>query len=109
MSLQPSGKAFDLPFFIAGLTAVRFIVDDWELTNWFLDRGADPNAGCYLDYTPMSCAVKNAPMKTVKLLFERGGDIKKGQLIHHAVERRSQDVIEMLDLLPYEWRSNLVI
>ncbi len=77
----------------------RFIIDDWELTNWFLDRGADPNADCYFDYTPMSCAVKNAPMRTVKLLFDRGGDIKRGQLIHHAVERGSQDVVEMLDLL----------
>lgn len=38
-------------------------------------------------------------MRTVKLLFERGGDIKKGQLIHHAVEGAPQDVIEMLDLL----------
>jgi ankyrin repeat protein len=47
----------------------------------------------------MSCAVKNAPMKTVELLLERGGDIKKGQLIHHTIERGSQDVIEMLDLL----------
>lgn len=47
----------------------------------------------------MSCAVKNAPMKTIKLLFERGGDIKKGQLIHHAVERGLQDVTEILDLL----------
>jgi len=84
---------------MAGLIAARFIVNDWGLTNWFLDHGADPNVGCYFDYTPMSCAVKNAPMKTVKLLFERGGDIKKGQLIHHAVERGSQDVIEMLDLL----------
>jgi len=84
---------------MAELTAARFIVKDWELTNWFLDHGADPNAGCYFDYTPMSCAVKNAPMKTVKLLFERGSDIKKGQLIHHAIERGSQDVIEMLDLL----------
>ncbi len=38
-------------------------------------------------------------MRTVDLLLERGGDIKKGQLIHHTIERGSQDVIEMLDLL----------
>jgi hypothetical protein len=39
------------------LTADRFVVDDWDITNWFLDHGANPNTACRLDLTPMSFAV----------------------------------------------------
>ena len=80
------------------LTAARFVVEDWEITNWFLNHGANPNAGCRLDLTPMSFAVQKASLQTINLLFDRGGDAERGQLIHHAIER-DENVIEVLNLL----------
>ncbi len=80
------------------LTAARFVLEDWEVTNWFLDHGADPNAGCRMDLTPMSFAVRKASLPTINLLFDRGGDVERGQLIHHAIER-DENIIEVLDLL----------
>lgn len=80
------------------ITCIRFVVEDRELTSWFLDRGADPNASCVLDLTPLSFAIRKASLETIVLLFERGGDVEKGQLAHHAVERES-DELEVLKLL----------
>jgi ankyrin repeat protein len=75
-------------------------LDDRALTEWFLDRGADPNAMCEWDLTPMSMAMWDAPMDTIRLLFERGGDIIKGQLLHNAVRhRKTPDVFELVNLL----------
>ncbi|RLM00455.1 hypothetical protein CFD26_106099 [Aspergillus turcosus] len=78
--------------------ALAFVVQDWDITNWFLDHGANPNAACRLDLTPMSFAVQRAPLQTIRLLFDRGGDIARGQLVHHAIER-DNNVIEVLQLL----------
>ena len=68
---------------------------------WFLDHGADPNKRCVLDITPLSHAVRKAPFGNIKLLFERGGSVHSGQLIHHAIGRshRHPDTIEILDYL----------
>lgn len=54
---------------------------------WLLDYGADPNKQCSIDLTPLSYAVEQASLPTVKQLLDRGGDVHKGQLLHHAVER----------------------
>jgi ankyrin repeat protein len=80
------------------LTLSRFVVENWEVTNWFLDHGADPNATCYLDLTPLSFAIQRSSVRIINLLFERGGDITRGQLLHHAIERK-EDTIEVLELL----------
>ncbi|KAH7346033.1 ankyrin repeat-containing domain protein [Pyrenochaeta sp. MPI-SDFR-AT-0127] len=72
-------------------------VDDLEFTQWLLDRGANPDTGCYLDLTPLSFAVRRAQPSLIKILLDRGS-IDKGQLVHHAVER-SEDVIEVLQML----------
>lgn len=68
---------------------------------WFLHHGADPNKRCYLDITPLSQAVREAPFETIKLLFRRGGSVHSGQLIHHAIGRihHHPDTIEVLDYL----------
>jgi ankyrin repeat protein len=79
------------------LTVCRSFVDDPELTQWFLDRGADLNARCYLDITPLSLAVRDAEPSFVHTLLNRG-DIRRGQLVHYAVER-SQNTVEVLDML----------
>jgi ankyrin repeat protein len=68
------------------------------MTLWLLDHGADPNKQCSIDITPLSYAVEQASLSTVKLLLDRGGDVHKGQLLHHAVERQT-DTIEVLGML----------
>lgn len=73
-------------------------IEDEEMTAWLLDHGADPNRRCLIDLTPLSLAVESAPISIISLLFSRGGDARKGQLLHHAMERRS-DTIEVLKLL----------
>ncbi|RDW65724.1 ankyrin repeat domain-containing protein [Aspergillus mulundensis] len=64
-------------------------VHDEDMATWLLDRGADPNQQSLIDLTPTSVAVKEAPLSTIKLFFDRGADVNKGQLLHHAVERDS--------------------
>lgn len=70
-----------------------------ETTAWFLAHGADPNAECDLDITPLSVAVGRAPLSIVNLLFESGGSVNHGQLLHYAATRSSSDTNEVLDLL----------
>lgn len=68
------------------------------MTAWLLDHGADPNRQCFIDLTPLSLAVEKASISIICLIFSHGGDARKGQLLHHAVERQS-DTIEVLRLL----------
>jgi ankyrin repeat protein len=63
----------------------------------FLDQGADPDARCYLDLTTLSFAVRRAERSAITLLLDRG-NVEKGQLVYHAVER-DQDSISILQLL----------
>ena len=68
------------------------------MTIWLLDRGADPNIRCDIDYTPLSYAVKYADLPTIDLLLRRGGDVRKGQLVHNAIYRES-DTLEVVKIL----------
>jgi len=68
------------------------------MTAWLLDHKADPNRQCLIDFTPLSLAVESAPLSVIRLILSRGGDIRKGQLLHHAIERQSE-TIEVLKLL----------
>jgi len=72
-------------------------VEDASLTEWFLSKGADPNARCYLDVTPLSAAVQCAEISTIKRLSECGGTVAAGQLLHHAVWRSTTDCVEVID------------
>lgn len=77
----------------------RYAVEHFELCRWFLNHGADPNAGCVLDKTPLSAAVQHGPLEVVDLLFLNGGSVKHGQLLHYAVWRERNDrqmVVEYL-------------
>ncbi|KAK0308550.1 hypothetical protein LTR01_005179 [Friedmanniomyces endolithicus] len=69
-----------------------------ELTDWFLLKGADPNARCGVDLTPLSIAVRDAPLATIRKLFEHGGSVASGQLLHHAV---MNNVAEPTELIKY--------
>lgn len=68
------------------------------MTAWLLDHGADPNRPCVIDLTPLSIAVESAPISVIHLMLSRGGDVRKGQLLQHAIERQS-DTIEVLGLI----------
>ena len=69
------------------------------MTTWLLDHGADPNRQDVIDLTPLSCAVESAPMSIVHLMLNRDGDIKKGQLMLHAINRKSEaEAIELIKL-----------
>ena len=69
------------------------------MTTWLLDRGADPNARCDIDSTPLSYAVKYADLPTIDLLLGRGGDVRKGQLLHNAICRESHTLEVVKDLI----------
>jgi len=71
------------------------------MTIWLLDRGADPNARCDIDYTPLSYAVKFADLPTIDLLLRRGGNVRKGQLMHNAIYRESYTLKVVKDLIPW--------
>lgn len=68
------------------------------MVTWLLDHGADPNRQCVVDLTPLSFAVEDAPLAVIELMLSRGGDTRRGQLLHHAVERET-DNIAVLKLL----------
>ncbi|RAH66088.1 ankyrin repeat domain-containing protein [Aspergillus aculeatinus CBS 121060] len=71
---------------------------DEDMAAWLLDHGADPNRQCVIDLTPHSLAVETAPVSVIQLMLSRGGDARKGRLLHHVIERRS-DSIAILRLL----------
>lgn len=77
----------------------RFVLLDYEVTKWFLDHGASPNARGRYDDTPLSFAVHEASMSTIQLLLDRGGDVQQGQLLHHATWRTTADRLDVLQLL----------
>ena len=66
---------------------------------WFLDHGADPNARCSQDCTPLSFAVRHASFSAILALFNREGAIQHGQLLHHAAQRELSDRFEVLTFL----------
>lgn len=78
----------------------RSVSDDIALATWFLDHGADPNAACAWDFTPTSAAMSRASLATIALLFARGADIGRGQLLHNAVYRDGEDeAVKLVALL----------
>ncbi|OBT57874.1 hypothetical protein VE04_02095 [Pseudogymnoascus sp. 24MN13] len=74
-------------------------IKDEKLASWFLDHGADPNAECDFDFTPLSVAMVSASFATIKLLFDRGGSVKHGQLLHYVARRSGPDRIKLLDFI----------
>lgn len=82
------------------LTISRYAIEDENLTNWFLARGARPDAeACGLDCTPLSFAVMRAPFTIIKILFDHGGSTQHGQLLQYAIYREKSDCLEVLDFL----------
>lgn len=66
---------------------------------WFLSHGADPNAPCGLDITPLSIAIRDAPFENIRILFDHGGSIEHGQPLQFAAIRGLPDRIDVLNFL----------
>lgn len=63
-----------------------------------IDHGADLNKQTFIDLTPMSYAIQNATPELIEELLDRGGDVQKGELLQHALDR-AEDTIEVLGML----------
>ncbi|KAK1045300.1 hypothetical protein LTR74_018157 [Friedmanniomyces endolithicus] len=73
---------------------------DTLLTRWLLATGADPNAHCDMDYTPLSLAVQTAPLSIVELLLQYGRHCHNGHLIYYATQRANiNETMQMTELL----------
>ncbi len=65
---------------------------------WLLARGADLNARAHIDITPLSVAVKKAAPDLLEELLDHSGDVQKGEVLQHALDRKT-DVIPVLGML----------
>lgn len=75
------------------------VFHDRTLTEWFLAHGADPNARCTFDITPLSKAVISAPLEIIQLLFRHGGSVEKGQFLHNVIHRQTPDSLQVAQML----------
>ncbi|KAM3414640.1 Caskin-2 [Cercospora zeina] len=82
---------------------------DESLTGWFLRNGADPNARCQLDITPLSTALERAPFPIIKQLFAHcpPNTCFRGQLLHWAARRISDDAEDVVRLVLERCRPDL--
>lgn len=65
---------------------------------WLLECGADLNKRPITDITPLSYAVEYATPSLVQELLDRGGDVQKGELLQHALNRKT-DIVAVLRIL----------
>ncbi|KAF2773795.1 ankyrin [Teratosphaeria nubilosa] len=74
---------------------------DEALISWFLSNGANPNARCEMDITPLSTAVGCAPLPVIKQLFAHCPPSTSlgGQLLHWAARRASDDAEDVVQFL----------
>ncbi|KAL9098641.1 MAG: hypothetical protein Q9163_005740 [Psora crenata] len=79
--------------------ALSLAIKDTKLTLWFLAHGADPNATCGLDITPLSIAVREASFEIIQIMFDHGGSTEHGQLLHFAAIRGLPDRLDVLSYL----------
>lgn len=66
------------------------------MVKWLVNHGADPNGCCDWDFTPTSYAVYTGSLEMIDYLFQRGAHPLRGQLLHHAVLRKSTDALEVV-------------
>ncbi|KAI3400052.1 hypothetical protein diail_4590 [Diaporthe ilicicola] len=77
---------------------ILYAVENEEMTLRLLDHGADLNKRTYIDLTPMSYAIQFASPELIEKLLNRGGDVQRGELLQHALDRPT-DTIEVLRML----------
>ena len=70
---------------------------DRDLTKWLLENGADPNARCYCDVTPLSIVASFALLEVIQLLFMYGASAKHGAPLYCAVQaERLNEILTFL-------------
>ncbi|KAI7460604.1 hypothetical protein KC351_g17167, partial [Hortaea werneckii] len=74
-------------------------VYDRGMVQWFLQNGANPNARCNLDLTPLSVVVEVGQFEVVKLMMGGSRRIRSGQLLHHAVRREAPDCAQVVEYI----------
>ncbi|RMD43045.1 hypothetical protein DV735_g2099, partial [Chaetothyriales sp. CBS 134920] len=99
------GWDIDMTISPATPSAMALQIEDDELTRWFLDHGASPNTTCGLDMTPLSVAVQFGSVATIEAMFEHGGCVEHGQLLHYAVRRDLPDHMRVLELVLAKYPS----
>ncbi|KAF2491383.1 ankyrin, partial [Lophium mytilinum] len=78
------------------MLSIPLCTSDREMVEWLLNHGADPNARCAWDFTPMSLAIYQAPLELIDYVFSRGGDARCGQLLQWAVIREKPDALDVV-------------
>jgi hypothetical protein len=51
------------------------------------------------DETPLSIAIRDATLEVIKLLFDHGGSIECGEMLHFAICRQRQDCLDVVKLV----------
>ena len=62
---------------------------DTELVRWLIEHGADPNARCRYDITPLSVAAATASKEVIELLFELGASVRSKLTVRTKLSRSS--------------------
>ncbi|KXT06418.1 hypothetical protein AC578_6060 [Pseudocercospora eumusae] len=75
------------------------LAQDVELARWLLTHGADPNARCDFDITPLSTVIRYAPFTTIRLMLQHHADVRKGQTLFFATARSGSDQLAVIDML----------
>ena len=81
------------------LRRTREVLDDEQLTRWFLAHGADPNASCEYGHTPLEIGCSYAPLHIIKLLIAHGGDVRQTNALHGAASGGRPGRVEVLAYL----------
>ncbi|KAK1060403.1 hypothetical protein LTR33_012920 [Friedmanniomyces endolithicus] len=77
-----------------------FALHNPALTRWLLEMGADPNASCDTEYTPLSIAVRQESLSTIQILLEHAKNSESGHLVYCATEREPEsESIRIIRLL----------
>ncbi|KAF1812551.1 ankyrin, partial [Eremomyces bilateralis CBS 781.70] len=93
------GWDIDEPLHSTKPPTLEYFVPDEDLTRWFLDHEADPNAGSGGNSTLISMAALDAPASTIRFLVEHGGTLSRGYPLHFAMFRETPDLLEVIELL----------
>lgn len=81
------------------MTRARNFVHDEHLCRWLISNGASVSATGDWNVTLILVAVNKASMSTIRLFLEHCGGILRGQLLHFAINRDNEDVLEVIELL----------
>nr|POE56306.1 ankyrin repeat and socs box protein 3 [Quercus suber] len=82
------------------LTKNSIALHDISLVHWLLLKGADPNATCDIDFTPLSIAVNRYSFSVTQLLLQHAQHSHNGHLVYYAMQRADMnESVRMIRLL----------